>query len=186
MKFLKKFITKSKRDWWNRPGEDDIISAHMDPNHWLTYKYRNIELKIQPGYITDKYVSDNIKWFLTKIEEISKKYFLVKNGESDCELYRKRTGDHDELRVINIKFNYKYSHHIKFRLSDSEDNTENSTKFKTTPGEIPRDISSEMISFVKNKFSNFYVLSEEFHDRGYILFDVMICGDNWRYQPWGK
>jgi len=71
-----------------------------------------------------------------------------------------------EKNLIYLK---KYSHHIKFRLSDSEDLTPN----------IPNNIKSEIINDIKIEFekTSKSISIDEFPDRGYILFDIMIFLD---------
>lgn len=94
---------------------------------------------------------------MKKISKLSSRHFLVHN---QVDLYSKKYKDSENEDI--------FTHHIKFRLSDSEDMS----------ADIPLDIRSEIINDVRNEFSKSYHIEiDDFPDRGYILFDIMIFLD---------
>lgn len=138
---------------------------------WSAYSNSGtIDVKIQPYYRPNEYVIFNIESFIKKIETLSKKYYLV---GSCCELYRKLLTNHGKTKLFKIRKDY--THHIKFRIADSLYDGEESTEYRTYPGEIPNDIKSQIVKDVILAFGKNSTSFDEFNDRGYILFDLMIC-----------
>lgn len=183
MQFLKKYLSFRKSKFSNEcPHDKELVTigdTGCRSGGWKLYTKHGIELHIQPGFISDKYIDNHLDEILSKINKLSINYFLVNNGplknplscHGHAELYMIENSI--KIRVVNIKID-KYERHLKFRLSDLEDNTKDKTMYNTTPGPIPSDIKKKMISDVKLMFSPHKVEVDEFTDRGYLIFDIII------------
>jgi ribosomal protein L31 len=174
MNIIKKFLNFKKDKFLNRS------------NSWKKILTNDIELSVHPGFIPNEDTEELVNLAFKKISKLSKKYHLVNNK---AELYLKKydpdpdtinrdlfqkkfLGQRDFYFQDGKKFNLPkkiFTHHIKFRLSDSEDLTPN----------IPNDIKSEIINDIKIEFekTSKSISIDEFPDRGYILFDIMIFLD---------
>ena len=124
---------------------------------WKKYLINDIPLSVQPGLISNYIIDNDVENITKKIYKLSKNYFLVNN---QVEFYSKEYKDHEDKDI--------FSYHLKFRLSDSEYMDAN----------IPQDIRSEIIKDMRNVFGKSYHIEvDDFPDRGYILFDIIVWMD---------
>ncbi len=150
MNIIKKYLSFRKKMKYTNNSSSPGYS-------WKYLYYDGIKLSIQPGFISNQYVEENLHIFLEKISKLSKRYFLINNS---VELYSK---EYKDSKGENV-----FTHHIKFRLSDSENMDAN----------IPQDIRSEIVKDMRNEFGKSYNIEiDDFPDRGYIFFDILIWLD---------
>lgn len=145
MNIIKKYLSFRKSKYTN------------NSKSWKEHSFNGVKLVIQPHFTSNQYIEENIDILLKKISKLSSRHFLVSNS---VQLYSKKYKDAENKDV--------FTHHIKFRLSDSEDMDAN----------IPQDIRSEIIKDTMHVFGkSYHVEVDDFPDRGYILFDILIWLD---------